>query len=48
MNKKGNLTQASLKKINSFLDSVEDKIEDHEFFETFNEIVYKEFAYDQK
>ena len=42
MNKKGNLTQVSLKKINSFLDSVEDKIEDHEFFGTFNEIVYKD------
>ena len=42
MNKKCNLTQASLKKINSFLDSVEDKIEDHEFFGTFNEIVYKD------
>jgi RNA polymerase primary sigma factor len=42
VNKKGNLTQASLKKINSFLDSVEDKIEDHKFFDTFNEIVYKD------
>jgi len=37
-----NLTKTSLNKINSFLDSVEDKIEDQEFFDTFNDIVYKD------
>jgi len=37
-----NLTKTSLSKINNFLDSVEDKIEDQEFFETFNDIVYKD------
>lgn len=42
MSKQFNLTKTSLNKINSFLDSVEDKIEDQEFFDTFNDIVYKD------
>ena len=42
MSRQFNLTKTSLSKINNFLDSVEDKIEDQEFFETFNDIVYKD------
>ncbi len=42
MSRQFNLTKTSLNKINSFLDSVEDKIEDQEFFDTFNDIVYKD------
>ena len=42
MSRQFNLTKTSLKKIDSFLDSVEDKIEDQEFFDTFNDIVYKD------
>ena len=42
MSRQFNLTKTSLNKINNFLDSVEDKIEDQEFFETFNDIVYKD------
>ena len=37
-----NLTKTSLKKIDNFLDSIDNKIEDPEFFETFNDIVYKD------
>jgi len=37
-----NLTKTSLSKINNFLDSVEDKIEDQEFFDAFSNIVYKD------
>lgn len=42
MSRQFNLTKTSLNKINNFLDSVEDKIEDQEFFEAFNDIVYKD------
>lgn len=42
MSRQFNLTKTSLSKINNFLDSVEDKIEDQEFFEAFNNIVYKD------
>lgn len=42
MSRQFNLTKTSLNKINSFLDSVEDKIEEQEFFDTFNDIVYKD------
>ena len=42
MSRQFNLTKTSLNKINSFLDSIEDKIEDQEFFNTFNDIVYKD------
>ena len=42
MSRQFNLTKTSLSKINNFLDSVEDKIEDQEFFEAFNDIVYKD------
>ena len=42
MSRQFNLTKTSLSKINNFLDSVEDKIEDQEFFKTFNDIVYKD------
>ena len=42
MSRQFNLTKTSLSKINNFLDSVEDKIEDKEFFETFNDIAYKD------
>ena len=42
MSRQFNLTKTSLSKINNFLDSVEDKIEDQEFFEVFNDIVYKD------
>lgn len=42
MSRQFNLTKTSLNKINSFLDSIEDKIEDQEFFDTFNDIVYKD------
>ena len=42
MSRQFNLTKTSLNKINNFLDSIEDKIEDQEFFETFNDIVYKD------
>lgn len=42
MSRQFNLTKTSLNKINSFFDSVEDKIEDQEFFNTFNDIVYKD------
>lgn len=42
MSRQFNLTKTSLNKINSFLDSVEDKIKDQEFFDTFNDIVYKD------
>lgn len=42
MSRQFNLTKTSLNKINSFLDSVEDKIEDQEFFDTFNDIIYKD------
>ena len=42
MSRQFNLTKTSLSKINNFLDSVEDKIEDQEFFDTFNDIVYKD------
>ena len=42
MSSQFNLTKTSLSKINNFLDSVEDKIEDQEFFEAFNDIVYKD------
>jgi len=37
-----NLTKTSLSKINNFLDSVEDKINDQEFFDIFNDIIYKD------
>ena len=42
MSRQFNLTKTSLKKIDSFLDSIEDKIEDQEFFNTFSDIVYKD------
>ena len=42
MSRQFNLTKTSLSKINNFLDSVEDKIEDQEFFDTFSDIVYKD------
>ena len=42
MSRQFNLTKTSLNKINNFLYSVEDKIEDQEFFEAFNDIVYKD------
>ncbi len=42
MSRQFNLTKTSLNKINNFLDSVEDKIEDQDFFENFNDIVYKD------
>ena len=42
MSRQFNLTKTSLSKINNFLDSVEDKIENQEFFDTFSDIVYKD------
>ena len=42
MSRQFNLTKTSLNKINSFLSSVEDKIDDQEFFDVFNDIVYKD------
>lgn len=42
MSRQFNLTKTSLNKINNFLDSVEDKIEDQEFFDIFNDIIYKD------
>ena len=42
MSRQFNLTKTSLSKINNFLDSVEDKIEDQEFFDAFSNIVYKD------
>lgn len=42
MSRQFNLTKTSLSKISNFLDSVEDKIEDSDFFETFTDIVYKD------
>ncbi len=42
MNKKTNLTQASIKKIDNFLNSVENDIEDYQFFNEFPSIVLKD------
>lgn len=42
MSRQFNLTKTSLNKINSFLDSIEDKIENQDFFEIFNDIIYKD------
>ena len=42
MNKKTNLTQASIKKIDNFLNSVENEIEDYQFFNEFPSIVLKD------
>ena len=40
MSRQFNLTKTSLKKINNFLDSVEDKIDDQQFFKQFESIVF--------
>ena len=40
MSRQFNLTKTSLKKINNFLDSVEDKIDDEQFFKQFESIVF--------
>ena len=40
MSRQFNLTKTSLKKINNFLDSVEDKIDDQHFFDKFESIVF--------
>lgn len=40
MSRQFNLTKTSLKKINNFLDSVEDKIDDQYFFDKFESIVF--------
>ena len=40
MSRQFNLTRTSLKKINNFLDSVEDKIDDEQFFKQFESIVF--------
>lgn len=40
MSRQFNLTKTSLKKINNFLDSVEDKINDQQFFKQFESIVF--------
>ena len=42
MNKKTNLTQASIKKIDNFLNSIENEIEDYQFFNEFPSIVLKD------
>ena len=42
MNKKTNLTQASIKKIDNFLNSVENDIEDYQFFNEFPSIILKD------
>ncbi len=42
MSKQFNLTKASQKKIEYFLESIEDKIEDPEFFDEFESIIYKD------
>ena len=42
MSRQFNLTKTSIKKINSFLDSIEDKITNYNFFDNFNDIVYKD------
>lgn len=40
MSRQFNLTKTSLKKINNFLDSIEDKIDDQQFFKQFESIVF--------
>lgn len=40
MSRQFNLTKTSLKKINNFLDSIEDKIDDEQFFKQFESIVF--------
>ena len=40
--KTSNLTQASLKKINNFLDSIENEIDDYKFFNEFQSIIAKD------
>jgi len=42
VSKQFNLTKASQKKIEYFLESIEDKIEDPEFFDEFESIIYKD------
>jgi RNA polymerase primary sigma factor len=42
VNKKTNLTQASIKKIDNFLNSVENEIEDYQFFNEFPSIILKD------
>ena len=42
MSRQFNLTKTSLKKIDNFLDSVENKIDDLNFFNTFSKIIYND------
>lgn len=42
MSRKFNLTKASLSKIEYFLDSIEDKVNDYDFFNRFQKIVFKD------